>query len=109
VLAGGEPSGAGPLAGVTVVITGTLDGLTREEAAEAIQRRGGKVTGSVSKKTDFVVAGASPGSKYDKALALGVPVLDEAGLGVLLDQGPAAAVKGGWGGGPDVGSPEPGA
>jgi DNA ligase (NAD+) len=109
VLAGGEPSGAGPLAGVTVVITGTLDGLTREEAAEAIQRRGGKVTGSVSKKTDFVVAGASPGSKYDKALALGVPVLDEAGLGVLLDQGPAAAVKRGWGGGPDVGSPEPGA
>jgi DNA ligase (NAD+) len=105
VAAGGEPSGAGPLAGVTVVITGTLDGLTREEAAEAIQRQGGKVTGSVSKKTDFVVAGASPGSKYDKALALGVPVLDEAGLGVLLDQGPAAAVKRGSG----VGSPEPGA
>ena len=93
VPAGGESSDAGPLAGVTVVITGTLDGLTREEAAEAIQRQGGKVTGSVSKKTDFVVAGASPGSKYDKALALGVPVLDETGLGVLLDKGPAAAVK----------------
>jgi DNA ligase (NAD+) len=76
---------------VTVVITGTLAGLTRDEAAEAVQRLGGKVAGSVSKKTDFVVAGASPGSKYDKALALGVPVLDEAGLGVLLDQGPAAA------------------
>jgi DNA ligase (NAD+) len=87
----GQAVGAGPLSGVTVVITGTLDGMTRDEAAEAIVRLGGKVAGSVSKKTDFVVAGASPGSKYDKALALGVPVLDEAGLGVLLDQGPAAA------------------
>jgi DNA ligase (NAD+) len=93
---------AGPLAGVTVVITGALDGLTRDEAAEAVQRLGGKVAGSVSKKTDFVVAGASPGSKYDRALALGVPVLDEAGLGVLLDQGPAAAHDA-------VGSPESGA
>jgi DNA ligase (NAD+) len=82
---------AGPLAGVTVVITGTLDGLTRDEAAEAVTSRGGKVSGSVSKKTAFVVAGASPGSKYEKALTLGVPVLDEAGLGVLLDHGPAAA------------------
>ncbi len=98
----GEAAGAGPLAGVTVVITGTLDGLTRDEAADAVQRLGGKVAGSVSKKTDFVVAGASPGSKYDKALALGVPVLDEAGLGVLLDQGPAAAHDA-------VGSSEPGA
>jgi DNA ligase (NAD+) len=101
VPAGGEPSGAGPLAGVTVVVTGTLDGMTRDEAAEAITSRGGKVTGSVSKKTDFLVAGDSPGSKYDKALALGVPVLDEAGLGVLLDQGPAAAHDA-------AGSPEPG-
>jgi DNA ligase (NAD+) len=101
VSAGGEPSGAGPLAGVTVVVTGTLDGMTRDEAAEAITSRGGKVTGSVSKKTDFLVAGDSPGSKYDKALALGVPVLDEAGLGVLLDQGPAAAHDA-------AGSPEPG-
>jgi DNA ligase (NAD+) len=83
--------GVGPLAGVTVVITGTLAGLTRDEAAEAIAGRGGKVSGSVSKKTDFVVAGDSPGSKYERALALGVPVLDETGLGVLLDQGPAAA------------------
>jgi len=99
--AGGEPSGAGPLAGVTVVITGTLDGMTRDDAAEAITSQGGKVTGSVSKKTDFLVAGDSPGSKYDKALALGVPVLDEAGLGVLLDQGPAAAHDA-------AGSPEPG-
>jgi DNA ligase (NAD+) len=98
---GGEPSAAGPLAGVTVVVTGTLDGMTRDEAAEAITSRGGKVTGSVSKKTDFLVAGDSPGSKYDKALALGVPVLDEAGLGVLLDLGPAAAHDA-------AGSPEPG-
>jgi DNA ligase (NAD+) len=87
----GESAGAGPLAGVTVVITGTLAGLTRDEAAEAVTRQGGKVAGSVSKKTDFVVAGTSPGSKYERALALGVPVLDEEGLGVLLDQGPAAA------------------
>ncbi len=82
---------AGPLAGITVVLTGTLAGLTRDEAAEQIALQGGKVAGSVSKKTDFVVAGASPGSKYDRALALGVPVLDEAGLGVLLERGPAAA------------------
>jgi DNA ligase (NAD+) len=87
----GGPAAAGPLAGVTVVITGTLGGFTRDEAAEAVTRRGGKVASSVSKKTDFVVAGASPGSKYDRALALGVPVLDEAGFGVLLDQGPGAA------------------
>jgi len=97
-----EAADAGSLAGVTVVITGTLDGLTRDEAAEAVQRLGGKVAGSVSKKTDFVVAGATPGSKYDRALALGIPVLDEAGLGVLLDQGPAAAHDA-------VGSPESGA
>jgi DNA ligase (NAD+) len=87
----GESAGAGPLAGVTVVITGSLAGRTRDEAAEAITGQGGKVSGSVSKKTDFVVAGTSPGSKYDRALALGIPVLDEEGLGVLLDQGPAAA------------------
>jgi DNA ligase (NAD+) len=80
-----------PLAGVTVVITGTLASFTRDEAAEAVVARGGKATSSVSKKTGFVVAGDSPGSKYDKALALGVPVLDEAGFGVLLADGPAAA------------------
>jgi DNA ligase (NAD+) len=87
----GESGSAAPLAGVTVVITGTLDGLTRDEAAEAVQRLGGKVSGSVSKKTDFLVAGSSPGSKHDKALTLGVPVLGEAGFGVLLERGPAAA------------------
>jgi len=56
-----------------------------------VQRLGGRVSGSVSKKTSFLVAGEAPGSKYEKALALGVPVLDEAGLRVLLEQGPAAA------------------
>ncbi len=81
----------GPLAGVTVVLTGTLADRTREEAAEAIQAAGGKVSGSVSKKTSFVVAGENPGSKLDKAASLGVPVLDEPGLLVLLEQGPEAA------------------
>jgi DNA ligase (NAD+) len=76
---------------VTVVLTGTLAGFTRDEATEAVTGLGGKVASSVSKKTGFVVAGESPGSKYDKALALGVPVLDEAGLRVLLEEGPAAA------------------
>jgi DNA ligase (NAD+) len=73
-----------------VVLTGTLSGRTRDEAAEAVQERGGKVSGSVSKKTSFVVAGANPGSKLDKAASLGVPVLDEEGLLVLLSEGPAA-------------------
>jgi DNA ligase (NAD+) len=89
-----EPDAGGadlPLAGITVVITGTLAGLTRDEAAEAVVAQGGKAASSVSKKTDFVVAGDNPGSKHDKALALGVPVLDEAGLRVLLADGPAAA------------------
>jgi len=82
---------ARPLAGVTVVLTGTLPGLTRDEASEEITGRGGKVASSVSKKTDFVVAGDNAGSKYDKALSLGVPVLDEAGLQVLLADGAEAA------------------
>src|ERR1022692_2225771 len=81
----------GPLAGVTVVLTGTLTGLTRDEAAEAVKERGGKVSGSVSKKTSFVVAGDSPGTKLDKAAALGVPVLDDAGLQILLAEGAEAA------------------
>jgi DNA ligase (NAD+) len=88
----GPAGGAGrPLAGLSVVLTGSLEGLTRDEASEAITGLGGKVTSSVSKKTSFVVAGDSPGSKYDKALSLGVPVLDEAGLQVLLSDGPDAA------------------
>jgi DNA ligase (NAD+) len=82
---------ARPLAGVTIVLTGTLPGLTRDEASEEVTGRGGKVASSVSKKTDFVVAGDNAGSKYDKALSLGVPVLDEAGLQVLLTGGAEAA------------------
>jgi DNA ligase (NAD+) len=80
-----------PLAGITVVLTGTLAGFTRDEASEAVMARGGKTASSVSKKTSFVVAGESAGSKYDKAVALGVPVLDEAGLRILLEEGPDAA------------------
>jgi DNA ligase (NAD+) len=79
------------LEGLSVVVTGSLEGFSRDQAAEAIQTRGGRAAGSVSKKTDFVVVGDSPGSKYDKAVELGVPVLDEAGFVVLLEQGPAAA------------------
>jgi DNA ligase (NAD+) len=81
-----------PLDGISVVVTGTLEGYSRDSATEAVQARGGKVTGSVSKKTDFVVAGADPGrSKYDKALSLKLPLLDESGFTVLLQQGPEAA------------------
>jgi DNA ligase (NAD+) len=86
-----EAAAGGPLAGITVVLTGTLAGFTRDEAAEAVQALGAKVSGSVSKKTGFVVAGESPGSKLDKAASLGVPVLDEDGLRVLLADGPEAA------------------
>ena len=77
------------LAGLSVVVTGSLDGYTRDSAAEAITSRGGKVAGSVSKKTSFVVVGDSPGSKYDKAVELKVPVLTGAeAFEVLLDEGP---------------------
>lgn len=87
----GEDEGPRPLEGLTVVVTGTLTGHTRDGAKEALQSRGAKVTGSVSKKTAFVVVGDNPGSKYDKAVQLKVPVLDETGFAVLLDQGPDAA------------------
>ncbi len=83
--------GPRPLEGVTVVVTGTLGGFSRDQATEAIQSRGGKVSGSVSKKTGFVVVGDNPGSKADKAADLKVPILDEEGLRVLLDAGPEAA------------------
>ncbi|WP_433477753.1 NAD-dependent DNA ligase LigA [Spirillospora sp. CA-142024] len=84
-------AGPRPLEGVTVVITGSLEGFSRDSATEAVQRLGGKVSGSVSKKTGFVVVGDSPGSKYDKAVKLGVPVLAEDGFRVLLADGPDAA------------------
>jgi DNA ligase (NAD+) len=88
---GSGESGPRPLEGITVVVTGTLATLTRDGAKEALQERGAKVTGSVSKKTGFVVVGESPGSKYDKAVQLKVPILDDDGLAVLLEQGPDAA------------------
>jgi len=72
------PAGPQPLAGKSFVVTGTLESLSREAAAERIEALGGKVTGSVSKKTSHLVVGADPGSKLDKAQALGVPTLDEA-------------------------------
>jgi DNA ligase (NAD+) len=81
----GPPPGEGPLAGQTLVLTGTLPTLTREEATEMILGAGGKVTGSVSRKTAYVVAGEGPGSKLAKAEQLGVPVLDEDGLRALLN------------------------
>ena len=77
---------ASPVYGKTFVLTGTLPHLTRDEAQQKIRDRGGKVSGSVSKQTDYVVAGADPGSKYDKALELEIKVLDEAGFLGLLDQ-----------------------
>ncbi len=76
------------LEGVTIVVTGSLTGFSRDDAKEAIVARGGKAAGSVSKKTDYVVAGDSPGSKYDKAVELGVPILDEDGFRKLLAEGP---------------------
>jgi DNA ligase (NAD+) len=79
------------LAGITIVVTGSLQAFSRDASAEAITSRGGKSAGSVSKKTDFVVVGEAPGSKYDKAVELGLPILDEEGFVVLLEQGPAAA------------------
>ncbi|MET7517534.1 NAD-dependent DNA ligase LigA [Streptomyces sp. NPDC005480] len=87
----GEDQGPRPLEGLTVVVTGTLEHHTRDGAKEALQSRGAKVTGSVSKKTSFVVVGDNPGSKYDKAMQLKVPVLNEDGFAILLEQGPEAA------------------
>ncbi|MCG0064124.1 NAD-dependent DNA ligase LigA [Streptomyces tricolor] len=89
----GEEEGPRPLEGLTVVVTGTLEHFTRDGAKEALQGQGAKVTGSVSKKTSFVVVGDNPGSKYDKAMQLKVPVLNEDGFNVLLEQGPEAAAE----------------
>ncbi|MFN8026176.1 MAG: NAD-dependent DNA ligase LigA [Acidimicrobiia bacterium] len=83
--------GEATVAGLTFVLTGTLPDLTREEAQALIEARGGKVTGSVSKKTSYVVAGASAGSKLAKAETLGVTVLDQEGLQRLLEDGPSAS------------------
>jgi DNA ligase (NAD+) len=82
-----KPPPKGGVAGKTFVLTGSLPTLTRDDAKEKILRAGGKVSGSVSKKTDYLVAGADPGSKHDKARELGIPVLDEHGLLRLLDGG----------------------
>jgi DNA ligase (NAD+) len=79
------------LEGLSIVVTGSLPTLSRDEAKEAILARGGRAAGSVSKKTAFLVVGDEPGSKYDKAVAAGVPILDEDGFRVLLEQGPDAA------------------
>ena len=76
----------GPLAGKTLVITGTMPNWSREQATERILAAGGRVTTSVSKKTDYLVAGESAGSKLEKAQRLDVPILDEAALRELLDQ-----------------------
>ena len=80
------PPASGPLAGKTCVLTGTLPGMSREEAKARIEAAGGKVAAAVSKKSDFVVAGADAGSKLTKAQELGVNILDEAALLALLDK-----------------------
>ena len=82
----GPPPSEGPLAGKTLVLTGSLPELSREQATQRILAAGGRVTGSVSKKTDYLVAGESPGSKLEKAERMGVSLLDEDGLLALLDQ-----------------------
>lgn len=81
------------LEGYTFVLTGALDGMTRDEAGAQLKARGAKVSGSVSKKTSFVVAGEAAGSKYDKAVALGVPVLDQAQLERILQTGEVPAIE----------------
>ena len=89
-----DESVARTLAGLTIVVTGSLQNFNRDQVKEAIIIRGGKASGSVSKNTDFVVAGENAGSKLEKAEQLGVPVLDEAGFEALLRNGPATAEAG---------------
>ncbi len=81
-----EQKALGPLAGKTFVLTGTLPNLKREEAAAKIEALGGKVSGSVSKKTDYVVAGEEAGSKLEKAQKLGIKIIDESALLKLCGQ-----------------------
>ena len=76
------------LAGLTIVVTGSLEGYSRDQAKEAILSRGGKAAGSVSKNTDFVVVGENAGTKAEKATDLGLTILDEAGFRALLESGP---------------------
>ena len=82
-----ERVGEGPLTGKTLVVTGSLAGFSRQEAEEAIRKAGGRASASVSKKTDYVVAGEEAGSKLEKAEKLGVKVIDEAAFRVLLAGG----------------------
>ena len=77
-------SGSLPLSGKTIVITGTLPDCSRDEAETLIKRAGGKVTGSVSKNTSYLLAGDKPGSKREKADRLGIPVIDLPGLNALI-------------------------
>jgi DNA ligase (NAD+) len=92
-----------PLAGLTIVVTGTLDGMSRDEAKEALEAMGAKFSGSISAKTSALVAGEGGGSKRDKAIEKGVPVLDEAGLQALLAGTPLAELIGGTDGGDGAG------
>jgi DNA ligase (NAD+) len=87
-MAEGRVKSAGPLSGKTFVITGTLNALSREEAKQRIEELGGKVTSGLSKKTDYLIVGESPGSKFDKATKLGVKTLNEAALLELLGGAP---------------------
>ena len=82
-----KEEGSNALAGLTIVVTGTLPTLGRKEATELIEKNGGKATGSVSKKTSYLVAGEAAGSKLTKAQSLGIPILDEDGLLNLIKNG----------------------
>jgi len=79
-----EPANISAISGKTFVLTGTLPNMTREDAKAQIEKLGGKVTGSVSKNTDYLIAGSDPGSKYEKGVKLGITILDENGLKNLL-------------------------